>query len=1187
MKLDEMLQRTNHHVAILGAFNMDPTQPKVLRGSASEVLDQLKFSLMSERVLRRRNGNIDFYSYAVFSPAELKGLIADGKALDIGKMQVLPDGDGVLARYLADTSQGQESAIGAALLAALLDAADGVRAFDHPAFGVQLTEGLYYAWDSRGLPPEIVDAYTLRNILYHPAFNLALLDFLRAGARQHESGTLLAALLEGARKALTDQVPSVTGQAKERLAEAFANETAAYRDWLVMPAASAKTEAALQHFAVLEERHGHGAEFQAVRSAYPIPEHHQGGLREVYGLFRATHDQVADLAQCEPLMAFISQWYLESFSQNRGGAALAKAIFEAIYKGNDAARPSKIPQRIKREAAAGHARALQALLDHPSNKPQDVMAREIAQAALEAYLKVRRPQAAFERKELIGLMRDELMSLSMKLFPGRDAVEISNLKLVEAFRKAERDVERCFDVEGGSQAAEMLRAKMAPVFATLRTEVADVAGEDEGARAEGILDVVLSAAGETAQPAAIAEELVLALGPAEGVAEAALINSFRETEGGKINEAGNALREAYEQLLSTPAGLKVAGSLGAVDDPDMPAEDAREAKVIAEIARLVLAGSDEVKVKPADDLEAEEMGATADASAGVDTTGIADAGDRDDPDGDATGADNTDDVGQTPLVANDGDQGADKPRRSPVPISLPLTAEERAMLFRDAVKTTLNEGSRGKAPAVRRWAEALVDARDRVMQAKGEIVSDPRIVSEHDATGKQLAAGSRFLTLGEFFLAASSANAPIGKAHTSFNAMITLYLMRHTGREYGRGARGLLRDWKQKGADPNDLAAKPDSATSDIRKVPLWQICPASFDTEGLNDRQIAAKFQQVAQQEISGFISEVRAQTAALSRLSGFYRDVEEVKALLRLLNAAGDCQVTVVNTIASDYPATNQAGDYPAGGALFNGRKYAIDDTPPGTVFVSAQAFPPGAARNLDILAAPLGLDSGASGEEPLKETLDSANSASSWLRTNTHPGVFGVPVLIGRGIQSGVLPVVGYDVPGLPALVALLTGRRVEGLKPFREAWGMHTHGLGLPFEISSADSVLKGLGMILRAPGVHGPIITARVLTALAHQRQFGPLDKSSRTLARPGDFDPTDKAPSLVQAVDAALAALRPLAGYMGGKDLGTLVFMQSNDRWETRRDRQEATGEPKDWIAFAPPPKPGASVEPSNIFTRL
>lgn len=328
-----------------------------------------------------------------------------------------------------------------------------------------------------------------------------------------------------------------------------------------------------------------------------------------------------------------------------------------------------------------------------------------------------------------------------------------------------------------------------------------------------------------------------------------------------------------------------------------------------------------------------------------------------------------------------------------------------------------------------------------------------------------------------------------------------------------------------------------------------------------------------------------MRAQTAALSRLSGFYSDVEEVKALLRLLQTAGDCQVTVVNTIASDYAASASWEDaYPAGGPLFNGRKNAIDDTPPGTVFVSAQAFPPGADKNLDILEGPLGLGQGRPpGQEPLRKT-----DGSSWLCTQTHPGVFGVPVLIGRSVQSGALPVVGFDVPGLPELLALLTGARVEGLKAFREPWGRHTLGANLPFEIGPATSVLKALGKMLEAPAVHGPIITARVLTALAHQRQFGPLDRRSRSLNGPDNFDPTNTTLSLVRAVDAALAALHPLEFRLDGKKLEDLVFMPKKNEqqqydWKNRRTWGDATGDPDGWIAFDPQPGPTTNT----IFDRL
>lgn len=1190
MKLDEMVQRTNRHVAILGAFNLDPKEPKVLRGRASEILQKLQFSLMSKRVTRWMNGDHAFNTYEVTSPAVLLGE-ADSKPVDITGWVVLPDGDGVLAEYLAGARKDAEGEIGAKLLAKLLDATDALRPFEHPFFGVQLTEGMYYAWESRGLPPKIVDAYTLREILYHPAFNLALLDYLRADARRDEKGALRLALLEAADKALTEKVRDVTGKSKEDLAQAFVTEATMYRDWLTTPSAVTRAvpksasadskqeqkKSAMQHFAVLEERHGRGGEFQAARRAHPIPEHESGELRAVYAIFREASDRVGNLAQCEPLMAFVTQWYLESFSNDKAGAALANAIFDAIYKDNRKARPSKIPQRVRLAAAERHAEPLQALLNNPSSKPQDLMAREMAETAVADYQRVRRPQAGFERTELIKLMRDELLSLSMKLFPGREALEESNLKLVEAFLKADREVDRCFDINAGDKAAEQLKAAMEPVFATLGDEVGAICGEDEGKKAKAILDSVLSQVGASAKPSDLAEALVVALSRAEGVLKAARINDFRKEEGKNIEEAGNAVRDAYEQLLTSVEGLKVAGSLAAVNNPGASAADARNAKVIVEIARLLKSGGGTVEVMPADKKEEEEMGATATATAGAGApdapeSGVgAGEGDMDKPTLDDSGAGGRDD---------DVVLGADLDR-APRPVSLQLTAEESIGLLQKASQETLNEGSRGKPAAVRRWAEALVDARERVVEAKGEIVKDPRVVSQKDAVGKQLAAGSRFLTLGEFFLAAPSASTPLGNPDTSFNAMIALYLMRETGRAHGPGARDALKTWKQKDTDPQDQAAKLDAATSDIRKVPLWQICPAIFDTDKLSQEQISVEFRKAASKSIAEFIAKVRAQTAALSQLASFYIDVEEIKKLLSLLKSAGDCEVTVVNTIAPRYGRADVAANYPVGGPLFNGERGAVNDMPPGTVFVSPQAFPPDALKNLDVLTAPIGLPDG-EGQEPLRTT-----NGTSWLRSQTHPGVFGVPVLIGRNVQSSELPVIGFDVRGLPMLVALLTGGPVERLKEFREPWGTFTQESGLPFVIGEDTSVLMGLGKMLETSEVHGPIISSKVLTAVAHQRQFGPLDRRSGMLKNSVDFGPAPTAPSLIHAVDAALFALSALPRHLrGGSGLDTLVFLQSNDGWVTRRNWKDGTGEPKGWIAFAPPPELGANIA-NTIFTRL
>lgn len=1203
MKLDDMVQRTNQHVAILGAFNMDPGMT-VIRGKASEVLTQLKFELSSKRSLRRRNGNVEFHSYDVTTPAELKGWIADGRPVNLKEYQSLPDNDGVLSRYLADPKRGTPGMIGAALLATLLDAADEVRAFDYPAFAVQLTEGLYYAWDSRGLPPEILGAAMLRKILYHPAFNQAFLDYLRAGNRQLAGGLLREALLKGVREALIHVAPSVTGEATERLANAFAAETAAYRAWLIAPASPGEREsvepANSVDFSVLEESTGYGAEFQAVRAEHAVPEHEGSTLRQAYGIFRSAHDQLADLAQCEPLLAYVNQWYLESFSVNPDGNALAEAIFKSIYQGNKEARPSQISQRVKRKAADDYAKKLKTLLGNPSSKPQDVMAREIAEMAHDAYQKVRRPRVAFERRELVALMCDELKSLSLKLFPGRDAVVEKNLKLTEAFYKAERGVERCFAVEPGENAIAELRATLAPVFATLGEEVGAEAGKEQGEKAKAILETVLAKVGAT--PAKVADALVLALGPAEGGIQAAVIESFRKEEGTKIDQTGIAVRDSYEQVLSTPGALNVAGSVAAVDNPKQSARSAREEKVRVEIARLLASNSDTIQVMPADEAEADEMtsteAATAVATAGIGKRSVS----RRDRGGGADAVAEERDGEELPQpTAHLNESGgveeggrdltkAGKSRRALMPVSVPLTTEERRGLLQKATKETLKDDSRGIAPAVRRWAEALVDARQRVMTEKGKIVADARITVADDPVGKELAAGSRYVTIGEFFLTAPSANSPIGKPDTSFNAMITFYLMRQVGREHGPRARGVLGAWKQKRMSLEDPAAKPDPATDAIRKVPLWQICPAIFDAEGLEPEAFEEKFEETATDKITDFIAEVRAQTAALSRLSGFYRDVEEVKSLLRLLKAAGDCDVTVVNTIAANYVEVVKDPAYPAGGPLFNGRKGALNDTPPGIVFVSGQAFPPNTlARNLDSLTVPLGLAGNASGEEPLREMPpDRDGNPSSWLRVHAHPGVLGVPVLIGRLARSTVLPVVGYDLPGLPELVALLTGGRVETLKQFSEAWGEHTRGAELPFEIGSANSVLKALGMLLQSPTVHGPIITARVLTGLAHQRQFGPFqNKPRRTLGSLRDFNPTTTRPLLVQAVDAALAAFAHLEAHLDGKELATLVFMQANDGWKTRKDRADAVGDPKEWIAFAPPPEAGASVAPNKIFARL
>lgn len=1192
MRLDEMLQRTNRHVAILGAFNLDRNEPKVLRGSASDVLRQLKFSVMSERTLAHMNGEGQFNTYAVASPADLLGVTlgvppSRGREVDIERMVVLPDGDGVLAQNLANGSNGAGRNIGVKLLAQLLDAADDLRPFEHPAFGIQLTEGIYFAWDSRGLPLELVDAATLRKILYHPAFNLALLDYLRANARRDENGEMKSALVDAARTALGEILLDLSEQAKERLAQAFANEAAAYRTWLVTPPQannSGNREEA--YFAVLEKAEGRGREFQTIRSNHPIPEHSTGGLRENYVWFRKAHDQMADLAQCEPLMAFITRWYLESFSENQDGHALAEAIFEAIYKNNPEAQPSGIPQRVKEEADQAHATALKSLLKTTSEKPQDTVAKDIANSVREEHRNVRRPQAGFERDELIDLMCEELKSLSLKLIPGRETLESSTKKLVKAYRKAELAVERCFRVTRDDNDSERFRTEMEPYFETLGAEVGAEAGAEEGEKAKKILDAVLRKLGEGATPRAVADSLVVALGTAEGEVEAVMIDRFRAKEGKEIDERGDAVRGAYEQLLSHSGRLKVAGSLAPATNPRSSAEDVREAKVIAEMARLLKMKPGFVDVMPADKKEAEVLqeGQTATADAG------APGASKNDSSGKRGAREKPTAPPHADAPANDAGDGtakaADRPSRAPQPISMALTAEEQAALLAEA---TCPNDRRPAAAALRRWAEILVDGGDEIIKEKSKIVNDNRVVAQTDTTGKRLAAGIRFLTLGEFFLAAPSANSPIGTPDTSFNAMLALYLMRHAGRAHGpRQRMELLQLWKQRNTDPEDLAARPDEATSDIREVPLWRICPALFDTDELDETQIANKFRETATESIAKFITQVRSQTDRLTKLSGFYSDVEEVKKLLRLLVSAGDCEVTVVNTIAHDYANVAALGAYPPGGPLFNGRIEDVHDTPPGMVFVSGQAFPSGAARDLDILTVPLGLAEGANREEPLRKTRNNAGNDSSWLCVNTHPGVFGVPVLIGAGVQSAELPVIGHDLPRLPELVALLTGGRVERLQPFCEAFGTQIAG-GLPFNIGQYNPVIHALRTMLHSPTLHGPIITARVLTALAHQRQFGPFRQDGvRTLANSDNFDPTDTSPGLVQAVYAAIAALAQLQTQLGQKKLGELVFMRFNGAWNAFESRAPgAAGAPEDWIAFAPMPEPDASVAPNEIFNRL
>ncbi|MDP5220378.1 hypothetical protein Q5Y75_24630 [Ruegeria sp. 2205SS24-7] len=1189
MKLDEILKRTNRHVAILGAFNLERNQPKVMRGRASEVLEKLSFSLMSNRVQRLRNGNIPFYSYAVTAPAELAGKGLGNEA--IKTYQVLPDGDGVLSKYLKDPHR-KPSDIGAELLKSLLDAGDALRPYEDPAFGIQLTEGLYYALDSsgvlasRGVSPDIVDAMMLRELLYHPGFNQAFQDFLRASDGQILAAALDTALQEAVYQALGEQPDPLVKKARKRLAEAFAAETAAYRSWLDSTGGASSDHS---HFAVLDSETGHGAEFQAVRTEHPIQEHKSAGLREAYGYFRSAHDQVTDLAQCEPLMAFITQWYLESFSEQVAGKAMADAIFEAIYQGNKEAQPSRIPLRVKRAAAAAHAAAMKTLLEEPSKKPQDVMAREMAEEALEAYLKVRRPISAFERDDLIDLMREELMTLSLKLFPGREKIDATNAKLVDAFYEAERGVEKCFQVAKEKDAEEKLREVMEPVFKTLGEEVtraihdlgeAEVA-KDQGTKTAEIFEATLKKVG--AEPKAIAEALNVALGAAEGEAKALVINAFREAEGGAIEEAGEAVRAAYERLLSTSAGMKVAGSLGPVSDPELSANEVREAKVRVEIARLLSAGSDAVQGLPADETEAGELevmpaGRTTEEESSVEATATASGTDSDgSANEDELEADAADPPTTSVMPADESSTDKTAHRelstRAPRPISMALTAEERKGLLEEAAETELEKSPRGRAAAVRRLAEQLVDARDRVMAEKGRLAREPRLNTAGDPVGKALAAGLRFLRLGENFLTAPMGNSPLGKPDTSFSAMIALHLMKQTGREHGPGQRDLLTGWKQQAGD--------EPATAAIRKVPLWQICPAIFDADGLDEDQFVEKFRKEAGRALTGFIREVQRQIAELQRLSGFYRDVEEVKDLLNLLAYSGDCEVTVVNTIATEYDEICRNEAYPSGGPLFNGRRDLLDDVPPGMVFVSGQAFAPEAPRDVDVLIGALGLGSDDSGTEPLRAT-----ESGSYMQTNAHPGTLGIPVVFGRGIESQSLPVVGFDVPGLSELLVLLTGASVGGLPRFREKWGEHTRIAGLP-EIGPDNTVVRALAMMLRSPEVHSPIISAHVLTGLTLQSQFGPLDKQTRSLRSTSDFQPAETAPLVVQAVDAALAALDPLAEQLGETDLGELVYMYRDGAWEQIKIRNDGVGEPGKWIAFAPPPGHGEDAPPNPLFDRL
>jgi hypothetical protein len=304
---DELLKQSSKHLAIIGKFSIVDDHQRVNTFSARDASGKLSFELRYSRDTLTVD-DTTFEAYSIFPP----------RAAD-RESDPLPISRTPLEQALAN---GQDIAqVGGRLYGELLNSLDKLAPYWSPKFDRQICEG--FLDFTRGVSQNnttFADT-TIREAVYSPAVNRALLTFIRAretettrplDALKTELAITLYALVRKDKGKETDDEKENSGETKTKCA--------ALSELLITELIRFRANLGSREPDVDKDK------------VDGIPGHDGKSLAQHYRVFRQAAEGVENISRCEPLIALMIMWYFRKVTDSNDSGEIANAVYTEIYE---------------------------------------------------------------------------------------------------------------------------------------------------------------------------------------------------------------------------------------------------------------------------------------------------------------------------------------------------------------------------------------------------------------------------------------------------------------------------------------------------------------------------------------------------------------------------------------------------------------------------------------------------------------------------------------------------------------------------------------------------------------------------------------------------------------------------------------------------------------------------------------
>lgn len=320
----EDILNSHGHLALIGKFSIpegvEDSTPNpfvmtytrdALKGGGSHLLPfELRYAREEKKI-----DDVSYGAFKVFCPKDAEGDSSKPIPLSSTALESALSKDGANAWD-----------IGGLLFKELLDALDILSRFWHPNFDRVLTETFFYYTKGFTYNCSTFTDSNLKQILYNPQFNRALLGYLRAP--QSDVSNYFQAVVF----ALEQLLPEKASADSRTL---ILNKLQSYKKAL---SKELPNEGSI-HTSLHKHTDDEDAGFEFLKKQ-KIPGYPAGtSVPELYRVYRTSAKVVEDLTRCEPLIALIIYWFFRKVTNKTSTKDIREDLYSLFYENNPDWKP--------------------------------------------------------------------------------------------------------------------------------------------------------------------------------------------------------------------------------------------------------------------------------------------------------------------------------------------------------------------------------------------------------------------------------------------------------------------------------------------------------------------------------------------------------------------------------------------------------------------------------------------------------------------------------------------------------------------------------------------------------------------------------------------------------------------------------------------------------------------------------